>query len=76
MPLCFEEAFGFEGGGAAGAGGGDGLAVDRVGDIACGVDPFDFGFHAVGDEVANIIHFQLADKGLGVGFVTDGREIS
>lgn len=46
--LVGEVAFGFECGGAALAGGGDGLAVDVVGDVTCGEEAWDVGLGAFG----------------------------
>src|SRR5579872_574145 len=78
MNILFgEPAFGVEGGFAAHAGGGDGLLVDRVGDIAGGEDAF----HAGGgtervfeDDEALGVELELALEELGVGRVADGYE--
>ena len=62
---------------AAGAGAGDGLAVDVVLHVACGKNAGHAGLRgkafeaALGDDVA-VFHLQLADKNAGVGCVADG----
>jgi len=70
-----EVFLGVEGGGAALAGGGDGLAVDVVGDVAGGEYAGDVcKGAAVADEVAAIVHLELAAEGGGVRGVADGDE--
>ena len=76
----FEVLFDFEGGHAAGAGGGDGLAVAAVLDVSAGVDAGEL--HALaGDEdvvlgldVAVVVEVELAFEHLGVGLVADAEE--
>src|ERR1700761_6241174 len=76
----FEILFYFEGGHAAGAGGGDGLAVAAVLDVTAGVDALKL--HALaGDEdvvlaldVAIGVEVELAFEHLGVGLVADAEE--
>ena len=70
-----EVALGVESGGAALAGGGDGLAVGAVGDVAGGEDAGDVGVGAVFlEEIALVIHVELAAEGGGIGGVADGDE--
>ncbi len=71
-----EEALGVDGGHAAGAGGGDRLAVDVVGDVAAGEDARDLGggrarLHL---QVAGGVHVEQAPEQLGVRLVADGDE--
>jgi len=61
-------ALGVNGGGAAGTGGGDGLAVDVVGAISGNEDAGDVGGGAAnGDDVAVFILVDHAPEELGVG---------
>src|SRR5206468_2807902 len=72
-----EPALGVQGGHAAGAGGGDGLAVVVVGDVAGGEDAFDAGPGAGRlrpDDVALVVDLELAAEEGGVGGVADGQE--
>ncbi len=72
-----EPAFGIEGGFAAHAGGGDGLFVDGVGDVAGGEDAFDTGGGAEGvfkDDEAFGVGGELVVEEFGVGGVADGDE--
>ena len=77
---CFEVLFDFEGGHAAGASGGDGLAVAAVLDVSAGVNALKL--HALaGDkdvvlalDVAVGVEVELALEHLGVGFVADAEE--
>src|SRR5208282_719691 len=71
----FQEALGFDGGHAAGAGGGDGLAIDVVLHVAGDEHALDARFGAVfGHQVAGRVHFKLAAEDFGVGIVADGHE--
>src|SRR5580700_2798010 len=73
--VLFQELFGIEGGHAAGARGGNGLAVAMVLHIASDEHTGDGGQGAVfGDEVAVGVHLQLALEDGGVGIVADGDE--
>src|SRR6056297_3515606 len=76
VPLGFEPALRVDRGGAAGTGGGDGLAVDVVLHVAAGEDAVDVGTAArrPGDEVAVVLHGQLTLEQVGVGLVADGDE--
>src|SRR3984957_5864141 len=76
LALCFEPAFGVDGGHAAGAGRGDCLAVDAVDDVAAGEDAVDVGvgrarFHL---DVADLVHLELALEQRAVGIVADCDE--
>ena len=75
--MVAEVAFGVEGGHSAGAGGGDGLAVVVVGDVAGGEDAFHArvgaGRSGPGD-VALVGELQLAVEETGVRGVADGQE--
>ena len=78
--MFFEVLFDFEGGHAAGAGGGDGLAIAAVLHIAAGKDAGNR--HAAiggqdvvcGADVAVFVEIHLAGKHLGVGLVADAEE--
>src|ERR1700742_899022 len=78
--VFFEVFFYFEGGHAAGAGGGDGLAVAAILNVSAGVDALKL--HALaGDEdvvlaldVAVGVEIELAFEHLGVGLVADAEE--
>ena len=60
---------------AAGAGGGNRLAVDMVLDIAAGKDTGDIGLGAVvGEDVSGRIEIELADEQFGIGLMADGDE--
>jgi hypothetical protein len=73
VALGFEVAFGFDGGHAAGSGGGDGLAIGAVLDVTGVEDAFDVGAGAaVGDDVAVRVKVNLTDEGGGIGDVADG----
>ncbi len=73
--LVAEVAFRIEGGSAALSGGRDGLAVSAVGDIASGEDAGQVGFRAFTlEKVAVGVHVEFADKGFGVGGVSDRDE--
>ncbi len=75
MAVLFEEFFGLEGGHAAGAGGGDGLSVAAVLDVAAGEDAGDTGQNVVlGLDVAVIVEVDLAVEHFGVGLVADAEE--
>ena len=78
--LFFEEFFYFEGSHAAGAGGGDGLAVAAVLNVSAGVDALD-ALAEDGDEdvflgldVAVGVEIELAFEHAGVGDVADAEE--
>ena len=78
--MFFEEFFGFEGGHAACAGGGDGLAVAAVLNVSAGEDAGD-GRAVVrgkdvgmGEDVAVGVEVELAAKHFGVGDVADAEE--
>ena len=69
IPLSFDR------GAAAGAGGRDGLAIDMVGDVACGEDAGNVGARAaVKLDAAVIIEFEGAAEDLDVRDVSDGDE--
>ena len=69
----FQETLGFDGGFAAGAGSGDGLAVDAVFDVSGVEDAFDAGAGAaLSNDVAVGIEVDLPLENLGVGDVADG----
>jgi len=78
--VFFEVFFYFEGGHAAGAGGGDGLAVAAVLDVSAGEDAWDdlavVGGEDVvpGEDVAVRVEVQQAPEGMGVGDVADAEE--
>src|SRR5271155_355724 len=75
VDVLFQELFRVEGGHAAGARGGDGLAVAMVLDIASNKNTGNGGQGAVfGNEVAVAVHFQLAFEDGRVGVVADGDE--
>ena len=72
-----EPAFGIEGGHAAGAGGGDGLAVVVVGYVAGGVHAFlarEGSHQSRVFDVALVVQFELALEKIGVGRVADRQE--
>jgi hypothetical protein len=78
--VFFEVFFYFEGGHAAGAGGGDGLAVAAVLDVSAGEDAGD-GLAVeggedvvVGEDVAVRVEVEHALEGQGVGDVADAEE--
>ncbi|KAI1692731.1 hypothetical protein Ddc_23368 [Ditylenchus destructor] len=77
--FLLQEALGVQGGHAARAGAGDGLAIDVVLHVAGGEHARDGGHGghagqaALGDDVA-VFHFQLALENFGVGLVADGDE--
>src|SRR5208283_5358185 len=78
--VVFEEFFGFEGGHASCAGGGDGLAVAAVLDVSAGEDSgYIFAVAgdenvAVGEDVSVGVEVELAAKHLCVGDVADAEE--
>ncbi len=78
--MFFEVFFHFEGGHAAGAGGGDGLAVAAVLDVSAGEDAGDdlavVGGEDVvlGEDVAVVVEVEEAFEGEGVGDVADAEE--
>jgi hypothetical protein len=78
--VLFEVLFYFEGGHAAGAGGGDGLAVAAVLDVSAGEDAGDDlavegGEDVVpGEDVAVFVEIEHALEGGGVGDVADAEE--
>ncbi len=73
--LVAEVTFCVESGGAALSGRRDGLAVRSVGDIACGENAGQVGFRAFAlEKVALSVHVKFADKGFGVGGVSDRNE--
>src|SRR5262249_55014011 len=76
LALGGQEALGFERGHAALAGGGHRLAVDVVGDVASGEDPWHRGGgrERRGLDVAGGLHPHLRDEQLGGGRVADGDE--
>src|SRR5882762_7624189 len=80
MPPLFEVLFDLEGGHAAGAGGGDGLAVAAVLDVSAGEDAgedlaVEGGEDVIGGlDVAVIVEVDEALEGGGVGNVADGKE--
>lgn len=66
-----------QGGGAAVACGGDGLAVDMIGDVACGEDSGDVGGGGAVflENVAVLVEVELIGvEEVGVGDVSDGDE--
>src|SRR3954462_2278664 len=71
-----EELLGVEGGHAAGAGGGDRLAVDLVHAVAAGEDARDVGAGGAGLDfyVAAGVELELSLEQLGRGRVADGDE--
>jgi hypothetical protein len=72
-----QEALGFERGHAAGAGGGDGLAVDAVLHVAGVEHASDAGSRAaLGEDVAVGVEFDLALKDLRVGDVASRFQVS
>jgi hypothetical protein len=78
--VLFEVFFYFEGSHAAGAGGGDGLAVAAVLDVSAGEDAGD-GFAVeggedvvAGEDVAVVVEVHHALEGFGVGGVADAEE--
>ena len=75
--MLFEVFFDFEGGHAAGSGGGDGLSVAAVLDVSAGVDAGDAGVDVVaGEDVAVVVEVELAGEHFGVGHVADAEEES
>jgi hypothetical protein len=80
VAVFFEVLFDFEGGHAAGAGGGDGLAVAAVLDVAAGEDAGDdFAVEGgedvvLGEDVAVVVEVEHALEGEGVGDVADAEE--
>src|SRR5262245_14454991 len=75
LALGGQEALGFERGHAALAGGGHRLAVDVVGDVASGEDPWHRGGgRECGLDVARRLHLHLPDEQLGGRRVADGDE--
>lgn len=72
-----EIPLGIDGGHATHTGGGDGLAVDLVGAIACGENAGNMGFASVVKfQVAIFIHVEFAFKNLRIGNMSDGDENS
>ena len=75
MAFGFEEAFDFDRCHAAGAGSGDGLAVDPVLHVPGMKDAFHVGAgSAVRDDVAIFIEIDLPDERLGIRDMTDRDE--
>ncbi|MPM35580.1 hypothetical protein SDC9_82173 [bioreactor metagenome] len=78
--LLFQETLGVEGCHAARSCAGDGLAVDVVLHVAGGEHAVHAGLGgkafqaALGDDVAGLVHFQVALEDFGVGRVADGDE--
>src|ERR1700742_3485831 len=78
--VFFEVFFYFEGGHAAGAGGGDGLTVAAVLDVSAGEDAGDdFAVErgedvVAGEDVAFRVAVDHTPEGFGVGDVADGEE--
>src|SRR5258708_7556885 len=73
--VLFQELFRVHGGHASGAGGGHGLAVAVILDVASNKDAGDGRFAAIqGDEIAVGIHFELAAEDGGVRVVADSNE--
>ena len=71
----FEPALGVDGGLAAVGGGGDGLAISMVVDVAGDEDAVDLGAGlVVDDEIALLVDVEPVAEGLGVGPVADGDE--
>jgi hypothetical protein len=76
----FEVLFDFECGHAAGAGGGDGLAVAAILDVSAGVDAVELNARAgdedvvLGLDVAVVVEVELAFEHLRVGLVADAEE--
>ena len=71
-----EVAFRFEGGGAALAGGGDGLAVVVIGDIARGEEPRGLGGSSAWglDDVTVFVFIDQITEKRAVGDMADGHE--
>src|SRR5215472_4982861 len=75
FPMLFQELFNLESGHAAGAGGGDSLAVAAVLNVAAGEDAGDAGENTVfGFQIAVLVGVELALEDLGVGDVSDAEE--
>ncbi len=73
--VLFEVFFDFEGGHAAGSGGGDGLAITAVLHVSAGVDAGDAREDViVGFDVAVFIEIELAGEHGSVGDVSDAEE--
>ena len=73
--MFFEVLLDFEGGHAAGARGGDGLAVAAVLDVAAGEDAGNPGEDVVvGFDVAVLIEIELAGEHAGIGDVADAEK--
>src|SRR5690606_18527898 len=76
LALRLEEALRVHRRHAAGAGRGDGLAIDRILHVARGEHALDVGRGRarLGQDVAALVHVELAAKQLGVRLVTDRHE--
>ena len=73
--MFFQKPFRFHGRGAAGAGGGDGLAIAAVLNVAAGEDAGDVGEDEVaGLQIAVLVHIELPDEHLRVGLVANAQE--
>src|SRR4051812_30605303 len=71
-----QPAFGVDGRGGAGAGRGDGLAVDVVDDVTAGEDAVDGGARrrVLDLDVAGVVELELAGEQLAARVVADGHE--
>ena len=78
MLVFGKEPFGVDRGHAAGAGGGDGLAIDRILRVAAGENAGDVCLHraAFGLYIAYVVHLQPAFEKLGIRPVADGDKNS
>src|SRR5438094_7041765 len=73
--LFFQEFFGFHGGHAARAGGGDRLAIAAVLNVAAGINAGHPGADVIaGDEIAVLIGLKLAVEHPGIGNMANAQE--
>src|SRR5437764_15297166 len=78
LPVRFQPALGVDGGHAAHPGGGDRLTIDGIRNVPGGEDAGDIRVRGprLGDQVASLIHIELAGKEAAVRLVADGDEES
>ena len=73
--LAFQPTLGVDGGHAAGAGRGDGLAIHMILNITTGEHALDIGMRSgVGEQVPVVFEIELTDEEVGVRSVPDGHK--